>query len=125
MTANRDQFSVMEPYELFRWGEDLFAHRDYVAAAEVLGHLVARFPDERDLPAARELLARAYYHSAQLDKAIETATQVLAREPDNGYAALVLARSHDRASHPDEAAAAHRLAEALGSGFTRPTTDAD
>ena len=102
----------MAPYELYRWAEDLFAHRDYYAAAEVLEHLVERHPDERDLAQARELLVRSFYHSARLGRAVEAARAALEREPTNAYLALLLARALERSADP-AAEGAHRLAQAL------------
>jgi Flp pilus assembly protein TadD len=106
--------ALMSPYDAYRLAEDLFEQRDHYRAAEVLRHLVDTHPDERDLSAARELLARAYYHSAQVGRAAETAREILAREPDNAYAALLLTRSLERASRREEAASARRLSDALG-----------
>jgi len=100
-------------YETLRWAEDLFEHRDYYAAARVLQHLVDTHDTPSELGAAKELLARSYYHSAQLGRAIETAEHLLEERPDDAYVALLLARSYERASRP-EAAAAMRRARALG-----------
>ena len=93
---------------------DLFDHRDYYAAATVLQHLVDTHPDDADLGEARELLVRSYYHAALLDRAVETARDVLERDPADGYVALLLARALERSSRHDEAAAARRRAEVLG-----------
>ena len=73
-----------------------------------------RHEHDGDLGAARELLARAYFHSAQLDRAAAAARDLLERDPAHGYAALLLARTLERASRSDEAAAARRYAAALG-----------
>lgn len=104
----------MDSHETYRWAADLFDHRDYYTAAEVLQHLVDTHEHDADLGAARELLARAYYHSAQLDRAADAARDLLARDPAHGYAALLLARALERASRKDEATSARRYAEALG-----------
>lgn len=104
----------LSAYDAYRWAVDLFEQRDYYAAAEVLQHLVDTHPHESELRAARELLVRSYYHSAQIGRAAETARQLLERDPANEYAALLLARSLERASRRDEADAARRLADALG-----------
>ena len=99
-------------YDGVRWAEDLFDHRDYYAAARVLQHLVDTHPDDVTV-SVRELLARSYYHSAQLRRAASTARDLLADRPDDAYAALLLARSLQRASDP-AAAGALRYARALG-----------
>lgn len=102
-----------EPYDIYRWALELFESRDHLAAIEALEYLLDRAPDS-ELGAVRELLTRAYYHSAQLDRAAAAARDLLAKDPDHGYAALVLYRSLERAGHTDEAAGYKRVAEALG-----------
>ncbi len=103
-----------DPYEAFRWAEKLFADRDYVGAARILEDLLSQPPSMTGLLAARELLARSYFHSAQLRRAEETARVILGDHPDNSYAALLLLRALERQGRHDEAASARRLAEALG-----------
>lgn len=104
----------LDAHGMWTWAVDLFDHRDYYTAAEVLQHLVDHHPHQAELGEARELLARSYYHSAQTGRAVDAARDLLERDPADGYAALLLARSLERASRPDEAAAARRLSEALG-----------
>ncbi|WP_217702681.1 tetratricopeptide repeat protein [Nocardioides guangzhouensis] len=104
----------LDAYDAYRWAQDRFDHRDYYAAAKVLRRLVDEHPHEHELGDARELLARAYYHSAQLEPAVTTARELLAARPDHAYAALLLARSLERLSRHEEAASARRLADALG-----------
>ena len=102
-------------YDRFRWAQDLFAHRDYRSAALILAALVtdAEADGMPGLTEARLLLARAYYHSAQLNRAEATARRVLEDDPSEPYAALLLARTLERRSDP-AAASAGRLATALG-----------
>lgn len=102
-----------EPYDIYRWAQQLFADRDHLAAIEALEHLLDRAPDS-ELGAARELLTRAYYHSAQLDKAAASARELLAKDPDHEYAALLLYRSLVRGGRRDEAERARLWALALG-----------
>ena len=104
----------MTPHEVYRWAADLFSHRDYYTAAEVLQHLVDTHEHDAELGAARELLARAYFHSAQLGRATDAARDLLERDPAHGYAALLLARALERSSKQDEAESARRYAHALG-----------
>lgn len=118
MTRIQQTLRTLAPYDAFRWAEDLFEHRDYYTAAAVLQHLVDTHPDERDLGAARELLARSYFHSAQSGRAADVARDLLDRDPGNAYAALLLARSLQRTAGSDEARrvearAVRRLAEAM------------
>ena len=106
-------------YESFRWAEDLFDHRDYRAAARVLRELLAEAeaaPESvgHGLADARLLLARAYYFSAQLRRAEETARTLLANDPTDAYAALLLAHTLRRGSRHDEADRAMAVATALG-----------
>lgn len=89
----------------------LFDLGDHIAAARVLGELVAEQPDAT---AIRLLLARAYYHSAQLARAESELRELVERTPSDGYAHLLLGRTLQRRSRPDEAAPHLRLAAAMG-----------
>lgn len=104
-----------EPYDAWRWAEELFSQRDYLRAAEYLEALLEH-PDVDDtqLAQVRELLARSYYHSARLGKAAEAARTAIEGEPANGYLHLLLSRSLERAGDADGAATHLRIAEALG-----------
>ena len=104
----------MSAYDTFRWAVELFERREYYGAARVLQHLVDTHPHDRELGAARELLARSYFHSAQVDRAAAVARDVLERDPVDGYAALLLTRALERSSRRDEAAATRRVADAWG-----------
>ena len=104
----------MDAHDLWTWASDLFEHRDYYRAAEILQHLVDTHPHPAELGAAHELLARSYFHSAQTGRAAEAARRLLERDPTDAYAALLLTRSLERQSRTDEAQAARRYADALG-----------
>ncbi|MEJ2871051.1 tetratricopeptide repeat protein [Actinomycetospora sp. OC33-EN08] len=96
-----------------RWDRATF-HAElgrWIEAARELEPLVA---EEPDASAVRTLLARAYYHSAQLRRAEEQARRLVADRPDDGYAQLLLGRSLQRQGRHDEASAPLRLAAALG-----------
>jgi Flp pilus assembly protein TadD len=80
-------------------------------AARILSRVVAAEPENA---AAVELLARAYFGSAQLGRAEETLTRLVALSPTNGWARRALARTLERQSRRDEAVAHHRVADALG-----------
>jgi Flp pilus assembly protein TadD len=80
-------------------------------AARILTQVVAAEPAN---PAAVELLARAYFGSAQLGRAEETLTRLIGLAPTNGLARRALARTLERQSRHDEAVAHHRVADALG-----------
>ncbi len=98
----------------------LFEIRDYRGAARTLEGLLAHAgPDVgHGLVAARHLLARSYFHQALLGPAEATARALLADDPTDAYAALLLFRSLERQSRHDEAATALRLATALGAPGT-------
>jgi predicted Zn-dependent protease len=96
-----------------RWDRATF-HAElgqWIEAAQVLADLV---DDEPDATAARLLLARAYYHSAQLQRAEQQARALVEANPADGYAQLLLGRALQRQSRHDEAAGPLKLAGALG-----------
>lgn len=103
----------LEPYQRYRHAERLFAAEQFTAACAELEQLLAQI-DDHESTAARQLLARSYFHSAQLGRAESMARTLLAKDPDDGYAALLLARSLERQSRHAEAGAVRRRAEALG-----------
>jgi predicted Zn-dependent protease len=80
-------------------------------AARILERVVAAEPENE---AAVELLARAYFGSAQLARAEEVLTRLIALAPANGWARRALARTLERQSRHGEAVAHHRMADALG-----------
>jgi FMN reductase len=88
----------------------LFEEKRYADAAELLAALVDEFPEHT---AARLLLARAYYHSAQLKRAEEQLRIVVERDPVDHYAHLMLGRTLERQGRRDDAAPWLRMAGAL------------
>ena len=105
-------------YQDYRRAEMLFEIRDYRGAARTLEGLLAGADVGHGLVAARHLLARSYFHQALLGPAEATARALLADDPTDAYAALLLFRSLERQSRHDEAAGALRLATALGAPGT-------
>jgi predicted Zn-dependent protease len=95
-----------------RWSRAqlFFEAKEYPTAARILRGLVAEHPDQT---AQRLLLARAYYHSAQLTRAEEQLRAVLERDPVEYYARLMLGRTLERQGRPEEAAPHLRLAAAM------------
>ncbi|HZP50460.1 tetratricopeptide repeat protein, partial [Actinocrinis sp.] len=65
--------------------------------------------------AARLLLARAYYHTAQLRRAEEQLREVIARDPVEHYAYLMLGRTLQRQGRHEEAKPWLRMAAAFSS----------
>ncbi|MGY1846635.1 MULTISPECIES: tetratricopeptide repeat protein [unclassified Blastococcus] len=81
------------------------------AAVRILRPVVDAEPRNE---AALELLARAYYGSAQLRSAEEALARLVELAPSNGWARRALARTLERQSRRDEAAVHHRVADAFG-----------
>ncbi|MDG9727754.1 tetratricopeptide repeat protein [Streptomyces sp. DH41] len=91
-----------------------FDAKDYAAAARVLNGLVKEVPEQTG---PRLLLARAYYHSAQLRRAEAELRVVVEREPVEQYARLMLGRTLERQGRQEEADAQLRIAAALAGDF--------
>jgi predicted Zn-dependent protease len=88
----------------------LFAAKDYIGAVPLLVAVVDEAPREA---AARLLLARAYYHSAQLRRAEEQLRTIVDRHPTDHYAHLMLGRTLQRQGRHDEATPWLRMAAAF------------
>lgn len=95
-----------------RWdrAQQFFAAKEYVTAVGILTGIVDEVPEQ---VAPRLLLARAYYHSAQLEKAEAELRTVLERDPVEQYATLMLGRTLERQGRPGDAARYLRLAAAF------------
>lgn len=105
---------MAERYERAR---GLFEHGEYQAAAEALSSLVddsALEPPLHGTTELRLLLARSYYHSAQLNRAERVVRAILADVPDEAYANLVLGRTLQRQGRHAEAKPHLAMAELLG-----------
>ena len=96
----------------------LFEAKDYTGAAQLLTDVVAEHPGQSG---PRMLLARAYFHSAQLRRAEEELRVLVDRDPVDHYAHLLLGRTLERQSRHEEAAPWLRLAAAFA-GETEPAT---
>ncbi|MQA80574.1 MAG: tetratricopeptide repeat protein [Streptosporangiales bacterium] len=97
----------MERYERARM---FFDAEDYITTAGMLADLAAEVPGDLAL---RLLLARAYYHSAQLGRAERTLRELVAEDPVEVYAHLLLGRTLQRQSRHEEAHTYLRLAAAM------------
>ncbi|MCG0069231.1 MULTISPECIES: tetratricopeptide repeat protein [Streptomyces] len=99
-----------------RWerAQLLFEAKDYIGAAELLVAVVEEAPEQTG---PRLLLARAYYHSAQLRRAEEQLRQIVERDPVEHYAHLMLGRTLERQGRPDEAQPWLRMAGAFAGEF--------
>lgn len=91
-----------------------FDAKDYTAAARVLGGLVEEVPEH---VGPRLLLARSYYHSAQLGRAESELRALVELDPVEHYARLMLGRTLQRQGREDEAASHLRIASALAGEF--------
>jgi len=108
--------AIREETAADRWerAELLFEEKGYTEAAKLLAGIVAEFPEQ---VAPRLLLARAYYHSAQLRRAEEELRTVIDRDPVEHYAHLMLGRTLERQGRSAEAATWLRRAGALSGEF--------
>ncbi|MFD9077174.1 tetratricopeptide repeat protein [Streptomyces lasiicapitis] len=99
-----------------RWERagQFFDAKEYATAARILAPLADEVPEQ---VAPRLLLARAYYHSAQLRRAETELRTVLELDPVEGYARLMLGRTLERQGQDEEAATHLRMAEALTGEF--------
>ncbi|MFE9255373.1 tetratricopeptide repeat protein [Streptomyces sp. NPDC006879] len=104
-----------------RWARAqlFFDAREYAAAARVLSNLAPETPEQL---APRLLLARAYYHSAQLSRAERELRDILERWPVEDYARLMLGRTLERQGRAAEAAAHLRIAGAMTGTFREGPT---
>lgn len=110
-------------YELARGAYD---RGEYLDAARALDDLVIELETQHSDTVGgqdavrhgstdlRLLLARAYYHSAQLGRAEALLCRLVEEQPSDGYTRLLLARTLQRQSRHDEAAPHIALADALG-----------
>jgi Flp pilus assembly protein TadD len=80
-------------------------------AARIVAAVVESEPANE---AALELLARAYFGSAQLSRAEEALIRLVELAPANAWARRALARTLERQSRAAEATPHHRMADALG-----------
>ncbi|MFF3346436.1 tetratricopeptide repeat protein [Streptomyces sp. NPDC002779] len=97
---------------LERWerAQLLFEAKDYIGAARLLADVVEEVPEQTG---PRLLLARAYYHSAQLGRAEEQLRRIIDRDPVEHYAHLMLGRTLERQGRREEAAPWLRMAAAF------------
>lgn len=99
--------TLLERYERARM---FFEAKDFIMASTLLAELVEDAPDEASV---RLLLARAYFHSAQLTRAERELRITLRRDPVDDYAHLLLGRTLERQSRHGDAARHLRIAEAM------------
>ncbi|MFI5683401.1 tetratricopeptide repeat protein [Streptomyces sp. NPDC051636] len=110
-TTYYDQGTAAERWERARL---FFDAQDYAGAARVLAGLVEEVPEQTG---PRLLLARSYYHSAQLLRAEAELRVIVERDPVEHYARLMLGRTLQRQSRHEEAESHLRIASALAGDF--------
>ncbi|MEU6553881.1 tetratricopeptide repeat protein [Streptomyces sp. NPDC046915] len=110
-TTYYDQGTAAERWERARL---FFDAKDYAGAARVLTGLVEEVPEQTG---PRLLLARSYYHSAQLRRAEAELRLIVERDPVEHYARLMLGRTLQRQGRHVEAESHMRIASALAGDF--------
>ncbi len=102
--------AVDDLLEEYRRATMFFDAGDPNRAAKLLEPIVAAEPTRTDV---RLLLARAYFHSAQLKKAEEQLRLLIERNPSDHYATFVLGRTLERQNRPADALPHLRMAAAM------------
>jgi Flp pilus assembly protein TadD len=97
----------------YRRATMFFEAGDPTEAARLLEPIVEAEPDNA---AVRQLLARAYFQSAQLGRAEEQLRALVDRDPSDHYAHHVLGRTLERVGRPAEALRHLRIAAAMRAG---------
>ncbi|MET9568722.1 tetratricopeptide repeat protein [Streptomyces virginiae] len=114
MNAPEEYFEHGTAAERWARAQLFFEAREYATAARILEPLAGGAPEQL---APRLLLARAYYHSAQLSRAERELRAVLERWPVEDYAQLMLGRTLERMGRPGEARPHLRMAAAMAGEF--------
>ncbi|MET8575815.1 tetratricopeptide repeat protein [Streptomyces sp. NPDC005012] len=114
METSRSYYDYGTPAERWERARKYFDRKNYAGAARVLGPLVEEVPEQSG---PRLLLARAYYHSAQLRRAEAECRRLVERDPVERYARLLLGRTLERQGRHEEARPHLRLAAAMAGEF--------
>jgi Flp pilus assembly protein TadD len=102
--------TTADNFELFRRAESLLAQRRPLDALAALAPVLDAEPNARSV----QLLAgRAYFHSAQLNRAEDAFRRVLELDPSDHYARFGLGRTLQRLGRLEEAQAQLRMATAM------------
>lgn len=104
----------LDDLERFRRAQALFEQKLYLEAAVELETLLGTSDPGHGLDEVRLMLARSYFHSAQLSRAENLAREMLAERPEDGYVAVLLARSLERQGRDEEAAPYLERARVIG-----------
>ncbi|MFI5484351.1 DsbA family protein [Micromonospora echinaurantiaca] len=112
--AGRSPRQLPEEVERLRHAEALLDLGDPLGALTLLRPLLDTHGDDRG---TRLLAARAYFHSAQLNRALRILEPLAAQTPDDSYVQLLLGRTLQRQGDTGRAAAHLRLAAAMSRGY--------
>lgn len=116
ITYDTEYYAHGTPTERWERARLFFDAKEYTAAARVLTGLVEEVPDQTG---PRLLLARAYYHSAQLGRAETELRAIVERDPVEHYARLMLGRTLERQGRHAEARPHLRIASAFTGDFAQ------
>lgn len=97
----------------YRRATMLFETGNPAEAARLLEPIVEAEPGNSGV---RQLLARAYFLSAQLRRAEEQLRRLIERDPSDHYAHHVLGRTLERLNRPQDALRHLRIAAAMNAG---------
>ncbi|USQ84791.1 tetratricopeptide repeat protein [Streptomyces phaeoluteigriseus] len=114
ITYDTEYYAHGTPAERWERARLFFDAKEYTAAARVLAGLVEEVPEQTG---PRLLLARAYYHSAQLGRAETELRTIVERDPVEQYARLMLGRTLERQGRHAEAGPHLRIASAFAGDF--------
>lgn len=89
-----------EEVRRLRDAEEMLALKDPLAALQFLAPLLREHPDHPDVML---LATRAYFKSAQLNKALELAEKMVEANPADFYARMLLGRTLQRLGRADKA----------------------
>lgn len=104
---------MVDEFERFQHAQRLFEQRRFAPAAKELEAILAS-DEGKGRADVRELHLRSLYHSAQLTKAEAVARAIIAEDPADAYAVVVLGRTLYRQRRYEEAEGYLRRAEAFG-----------
>jgi predicted Zn-dependent protease len=97
-------------YSEYERAERLLDAGQPLEAADTLVPVIAAEPDNASV---RQLLARAYFHSAQLNRAEQQLRWLIEHDPSDHYAQFVLGRTLERQGRPEKALPHLRLAAVM------------
>lgn len=104
---------MVNEFDRYGYAQRLFEQKKYTSAAKELEAILGS-DQGRGRGDVRELHMRALFHSAQLRGAESAAREILADNPTDAYAMVVLGRSLYRQGRYEEAEGYLRQAEAFG-----------